>query len=110
MGNEPETEDATVYIVVGRAFRPDEDRIAGGGEGQGDGEEGGEGVPVNVLLTAADDEECIQRALGALAGQGFARVELDRIGVIEGEPDDPTFASAYWNAIDGQVAVIAFHG
>ena len=104
MSGEPEIEETTVYIVVGRAYRDDD---AGETEPEAD-EEGG--VSINVLLTAADDEECIQKALQALAGQGFSRVELDQIGVIEGEPDDPTFASAYGNAIDGQVAVIAFHG
>ncbi len=102
MSREPEIEETTVYIVVGRAFRS--------GEGADpDGDDESNGVAVNVLLTAADDEECIRRALQALAGQGFARVELDQIGVVEGEPEDPTFASAYGNAIDGQVAVIAFH-
>ena len=103
MSGEPDTEEATVYVVVGRAYRGEED-------GNRDETEIPEGVAINVMLTAADDEECIQKALQALAGQGYSRVELDQIGVIEGEPDDPTFASAYWTAIDGQVAVIAFHG
>lgn len=104
MSNEQEIEKTIVYIVVGRGVRGDE---AGGGPVTEDDQEA---TPINVLLTAPDDEECINRALSALAGQGFTRVELDRIGVVDGEPDDPTFASAYWNAIDGQVAVIAFHG
>jgi hypothetical protein len=104
MSGEPEIEETTVYIVVGRAYRDDD---AGEADAEAD-EEGG--VSINVLLTAADDEECIQKALQALAGQGFSRVELDQIGILEEEPDDPTFASAYGNAIDGQVAVIAFHG
>jgi hypothetical protein len=102
MSNEPETEQATVYIVVGRAFRGEEDGERSEGEEQ-------EGVAINVLLTAPSDEECVERALQALAGQGYRRVELDQIGVVEGEPEDPTFASAYWTAVDGQVAVIAFH-
>lgn len=110
MSREPEIEDATVYIVVGRAFREDDTARADAGWDAGkDGDEAG-ATNVNVMLTAADDEECIQKALTSLAGQGFSRVELDQIGVIEGAPDDPTFASAYWTAIDGQVAVIAFHG
>ena len=103
MSGEPESEDATVYIIVGRAFRGEED-----GSWNEDG--GPEGVAINVLLTAPSDEECVERALQALAGQGYTRVELDQIGVVEGEPEDPTFASAYWTAVDGQVAVIAFHG
>jgi hypothetical protein len=114
MSREPEIEDATVYIVVGRAFREDDAGGANSGADAGwdDGDDGDESgaTNVNVLLTAADDEECIQKALTSLAGQGYSRVELDQIGVIEGAPDDPTFASAYWTAIDGQVAVIAFHG
>ncbi|WP_436644559.1 regulator [Microbaculum sp. FT89] len=104
MSREPEIEETTVYIVVGRAFREDSQP-----DPVDDDDETG-AIAINVLLTAADDEECLQKALQALAGQGFVRVELDRVGIIEGEPDDPTFASAYGNAIDGQVAVIAFHG
>jgi len=105
MSGEPEIEDATVYIVVGRAFRDDDAEAPSFDE-----DDAAEGTAINVMLTAPDDEECIQKALQALAGQGFSRVELDQIGVVEGVPDDPTFASAYWNAIDGQVSVIAFHG
>jgi hypothetical protein len=104
MSREPDIEETTVYIVVGRGVRADDQS---GREVDADDQDAS---PINVLLTAADDEECITRALTALAGEGFTRVELDRIGVIDGEPDDPTFASAYWNAIDGQIAVIAFHG
>jgi hypothetical protein len=103
MTDESDTGGVTVFIVIGRGFReeaPPDDV----------GEADAEGIAINVLLTAEDEEDCIKRALGALAGQGFVRVELDRLGVLEGEPEDPTFASAYGNAIDGQVAVIAFHG
>ncbi len=113
MSREPEIEDATVYIVVGRAFRADDAPRDSGPDAGWDDEEDGDdagATNVNVLLTATDDEECIQKALTALAGQGFSRVELDQIGVVAGAPEDPTFASAYWTAIDGQVAVIAFHG
>ncbi len=104
MDREPDIEEATVYVVVGSGVRADDK------SGREVDEDDQEALPINVLLTAADDEECINRALTALAGQGFSRVELDRIGIIDGEPEDPTFASASWNAIDGQVAVIAFHG
>ncbi|MEJ8575051.1 regulator [Microbaculum marinum] len=104
MSREPEIEEAVVYIVVGRGVRGDDSA------GREIGADDQEATPINVLLTAVDEEECIERALTALAGKGFTRVELDRIGVVDGEPEDPTFASAYWNAIDGQVAVIAFHG
>jgi hypothetical protein len=98
---ERDIEDVTVYIVVGQAWR--------GEAGAGDMEDE-EPRPVNILLTAPNDEDAIQRALAALAGEGFGRVELDRIGRVDGEPEDPTFAAAYWNAIDGDVAIIAFHG
>jgi len=103
MTREPEIEDAVVYILIGRVWkaRPESEDQAGDDE---------DAIPVNVLLTAEDDETCIKRGLAALAGQGYGRVELDRVGLIEAEPEDPTFAAAYWNAIDGEVAVIAFHG
>lgn len=98
------SEETTVYILIGRVWQAEQDES----QPREEGDEGA--IPVNVVLTAPDDETCIKRALAALAGQGYGRVELDRVGVIDAEPDDPTFASAYWNAIDGEVAIIAFHG
>lgn len=111
MPSEPETEDATVYILIGRVWKAKPDEGAATNGATIDVEGGDEkGIPVNVLLTAEDDETCIKRGLAALAGQGYGRVELDRVGIIDAEPEDQTFAAAYWNAIDGEVAVIAFHG
>lgn len=104
MSDEP-SEDVRVYVLVGRAWRG-----RPGGEGHEPSGEAGEASPVNVLLTAADEDMAVSRALAALATEGYGRAELDRIGVMDGEPDDPTFAAAYWNAVDGEVAVIAFHG
>ncbi|TCT03338.1 hypothetical protein EDC22_12011 [Tepidamorphus gemmatus] len=98
-------EDVHVYVLVGRASR------AGPlADGYDPSEDENDAVPVNVLLTATDEGAAISRALAALANEGYGRAELDRIGIVDGEPDDPTFAAAYWDAIDGEVAVIAFHG
>lgn len=99
------SEDVQVYVLIGRASRAEP--LADGYDSSEDEEDA---VPVNVLLTAPDEEAAISRALAALANEGYGRAELDRIGVVDGEPDDPTFAAAYWNAVDGEVAVIAFHG
>lgn len=105
MSDDSGIERVEVYVLVGRASRAE--RLA---DGYDPNEEEDEAIPVNVLLTAQDEEAAISRALAALANEGYGRAELDRIGVVDGEPDDPTFAAAYWNAVDGEVAVIAFHG
>lgn len=107
MSDPSDIERAVVFVLVGRAWR-ERGSVHGYGEAEDDGTEGA--VPVNVLLSAPDEDDAIGRALGALANEGYVRAELDRIGVVDGEPDDPTFAAAYWNAVDGEVAVIAFHG
>lgn len=105
MPKDADIERVDVYVLVGRAWRAEP---SAGGYDSTEGED--DAIPVNVLLTAPDEEAAISRALAALANEGYGRAELDRIGVVDGEPDDPTFAAAYWNAVDGEVAVIAFHG
>ncbi|SRR5690554_1781079 len=91
----PDRDEPTVFILIGRAWedaggRPDD------------------AIPVNILLQAPDDDSAIRRALEALSGQGFVEAELDQIGVITEEPDDPTYDSAYEDALAGNVAVITF--
>ena len=59
-------------------------------------------IPVNILLTAPDEDSAVRLALEALKGQGFVEAALDQIGVILEEPDDPTFESAYEDALAGE--------
>ena len=44
----------------------------------------------------------------SLQGQGFAEAELDQIGVMDGEPDDPVYEGAYQDALAGNVAIVTF--
>lgn len=84
-----------VYIIMGRARE--------GAMGTPEA-----GIPVNILLRAPDEDSAVRAALNALASQGFVEADLDQIGVIFEEPDDPTFESAYADAMAGEVAVIAY--
>ncbi len=86
-----------IFIIVGRAWEND------GGSRENS-------VEVNVLLQAPDDDAAVRMSLEALAGEGYAEAELDQIGVITEEPDDPTFEGAYADALQGRVAVITFAG
>lgn len=43
-----------------------------------------------------------------LSAQGFAEAELDQIGVMDGEPDDPVYEGAYQDALAGNVAIVTF--
>jgi len=86
---------ANVFIILGTAREPAE------GDGLSD-------VPVNILLQAPDEDSAVRAALEALGGQGFVEVDLDQIGVILEEPDDPTFEAAYEDALAGEVAVITY--
>jgi hypothetical protein len=84
-----------VYIIMGSARE--------GGVGTPEA-----GIPVNILLRAPDEDSAVRAALDALASQGFVEADLDQIGIILEEPDDPTFESAYADAMAGEVAVIAY--
>ncbi|WP_349357390.1 regulator [Stappia sp.] len=86
---------ANVFIILGTAREPGE------GDALAD-------VPVNILLQAPDEDSAVRAALEALGGQGFVEVDLDQIGVILEEPDDPTFEAAYEDALAGEVAVITY--
>ncbi len=95
-GNDDDTPlEPTVFLVIGRVW---------------DSEDGGpeDAVPIHVMLTAPDDDSAVRKTLEALAGEGFAEAELDQIGVLEGEPEDPTYEGAYQDALSGNVAVITF--
>lgn len=87
--------DDCVFILIGRAWRAS-------------AEDGGEPSPVNVLLCAADDDDAVRKTLEALAENGYAEAELDRIGVLTEEPEEAVFEQAYRDALSGDVAIIAF--
>jgi hypothetical protein len=61
---------------------------------------------VHVMLIAADEDAAVRAALGALQGQGYVEAELDRIGEMEGMPDEEPHASAYQGAVEGEVSII----
>lgn len=85
----------TVFVVVGRVWE----------EGSDSPEDA---IPVNVFVAAPDDDSAIRKALEALAGEGYAEAELEQIGAITEEPDEPLFEAAYQDALEGNVAVVAF--
>ncbi len=96
MNDNDDQMEPTVYVVVGRVWN----------------DEGGNpdtAIPVHAMLTAADDDDAVRKTLEALAGQGYVEAELDQIGVIDGEPDEPVYEGAYQDALAGNVAVIAFN-
>lgn len=95
MNDNDAADEPIVFIVVGRVWEDSE------GAPQ-------DAIAVHVLLTGPDEETAIQRALEALSANGYALAELDQIGVLAGEPDDETYDDAYQDALDGNVAVIAF--
>ena len=85
----------TVYIVIGRVWR----------EGETSPEAA---TTIHALLTAPDDDSAVRKVLESLEGQGFAEAELDQIGIIDEEPDDPVYDGAYQDALAGNVAIVTF--
>ncbi|MDJ0933648.1 regulator [Breoghania sp.] len=94
--NKVDGDGPMVFVIVGRVW---------------EGEDGGSDDAVkvvNIFVAAPYDDSAVRRALEALAGEGYAEAELDQVGTLDGEPDDPTFEEAYQDAVDGNVAVITF--
>ena len=79
-----------VTVIIGRARRL----------------KGGKADAVHVMLIAADEDAAVRAALGALRGQGYVEAELDRIGEMEGMPDEEPHASAYQGALEGEVSIV----
>jgi hypothetical protein len=90
--NDNDDEGRRVIIITGRVRR----------------RKGGKSEGVNVLLVAADDDSAVRIALEALAKEGFAEAELDRIGEMESEPDDEPHLSAWHGALEGEVSIVTF--
>ncbi len=87
-----DNERPPVTIITGRARR----RKGGGSEG------------IHVMLVAPDDDSAVKTALEALAREGYAEVELDQIGELEGMPDEEPHQSAWQGAVEGEVAIVTF--
>ncbi|ASP33185.1 regulator [Labrenzia sp. VG12] len=87
--------DPTVYIVIGRVW-----------EGEDASPEAA--ITIHALLMAPDDDDAVRKTLESLSAQGFAEAELDQIGVMDGEPDDPVYEGAYQDALAGNVAIVTF--
>lgn len=94
--NDNDTElEPVVYIVIGRVWE-DEDASPD------------TAITIHALLTAPDDDDAVRKTLESLSAQGYVEAELDQIGVMDGEPDDPVYEGAYQDALAGNVAIVTF--
>ena len=87
-----DNEPRAVTIITGRVWK----------------EKGGDSEGVHVMLTAPDDDGAVRMALEALAREGYAEVELDQIGDMEGAPDEEPHMSAYQGALEGEISIVTF--
>lgn len=87
--------EPVVYIVIGRVWE-DEDTSPQ------------KAITIHALLTAPDDDDAVRKTLEALSAQGYVEAELDQIGAIDGEPDEPVYEGAYQDALSGNVAIVTF--
>ncbi len=87
-----DNEERPVTIIVGRVWK----------------RKGGESEGVHVMLVAPDDDSAVRMTLDALAKEGYAEVELDQIGDMEGVPDEEPHLSAYQGATEGEVSIVTF--
>jgi len=63
---------------------------------------------VHVMQVAPDDDTAVRVALEALAKEGYAEAELDKIGDMEGAPEDEPHLSAWQGALEGEVSIVTF--
>jgi len=87
-----DNDERPVTIITGRVWRQKDGRAEG----------------IHVLLVAPDDDSAVRRALEALNAEGFAEVEFDQIGDMDGEPEDEPHLSAYQGALEGEVSIVTF--
>lgn len=92
IGDMNDNEERPVTIIVGRVWK----------------RKGGESEGVHVMLVAPDDDSAVRMTLDALAKEGYAEVELDQIGDMEGVPDEEPHLSAYQGATEGEVSIVTF--
>lgn len=92
--NQPVNDNAErpVTLITGRVWK----------------KKGGESEGIHVMLIAPDDDSAVRKALESLAAEGYAEVELDRIGDMEGAPDEEPHMSAYQGALEGEVSIVTF--
>lgn len=92
--NQPvnDNEERPVTIVTGRVWK----------------KKGGKPEGVHVMLVAPDDDSAVRRVLESLAAEGYAEVELDQIGDMDGEPDEEPHLSAFQGALEGEVSIVTF--
>ncbi|MES0881619.1 regulator [Roseibium sp. SCP14] len=88
--------EPVVYIVIGRVWENEQASPE-------------DAITIHALLTAPDDDDAVRKTLESLSAQGFAEAELDQIGVMDGEPDDPVYEGAYQDALAGNVAIVTFN-
>lgn len=87
-----DNESKPVTLITGRVHR----------------RKGGDSDGVHIFLVAPDDDSAVRMALEALAAEGYAEVELDRIGDMDGMPEEEPHASAYQGALEGDVSIVTF--
>jgi len=87
-----DNENRPVTIITGRA------RKFKDGDSEG----------VHVILVAPDDDTAVRVALEALAKEGYAEAELDKIGDMEGVPEDEPHLSAWQGALEGEISIVTF--
>lgn len=82
--------DKAVFIIIGTVYR----------------RKGGPGESVHVILSAADDDSAVRKTLDALAREGYAEADLDQIGTFDAVPIDEPHATAFQDALEGEIAII----
>jgi hypothetical protein len=87
-----DNEEPVVMIITGRVWKT----------------KGGDSEGVHVMLMAPDDDTAVRTALEALAKEGYVEAELDKIGEMEGEPDEEPHLSAWQGATEGEVSIVTF--
>ncbi len=80
----------SVFIILGFVTRE-----AGGAESR-----------VQIMLKAPDDDSAVRMALEALAAQDFAEAEFDQIGLLDGEPVEEPHATAFRDAMAGEICIV----
>ena len=90
--NMNDNKERPVTLITGRVWRS----------------QNGDSEGAHILLVAPDDDTAVRKALDALATEGYARTELDRIGDIEAEPNEEPHLSAWRGAREGEVSIVTF--
>jgi hypothetical protein len=92
--NDPvnDNDERPVTIITGRVWK----------------RKGGKPEGVHVMLVAPDDDSAVRRTLESLASEGYAEVELDQIGDMDGVPDEEPHLSAFQGALEGEVSIVTF--